>query len=30
MVPLVGFQSELADQVAIVRRVAEEVSGRGV
>ena len=25
MVPLVGFQSELADQVSIVRRVADEV-----
>ena len=31
MVPLVGFQSELADQVSIVRRVADEVMrSRGV
>ena len=31
MVPLVGFRSELADQVAIVRRVADEVMrSRGV
>ena len=28
MVPLVGFDAELQDQVAIVRRVAEEVLGR--
>ncbi len=28
MIPLVGFRAELADQVAIVRRVADEVSQR--
>ena len=28
MVPLVGFSSELADQVAVIRRVADEVMAR--